>query len=377
MPKRTHKDLSQLTQTEETQVSGLLEPAKEPESTHRATRVVSIPLSQVLPDRFQSRVILPPEIKGPFFVGSMDCYQAAQALMVAADGDGGLRREVDELLVLGQSILSEGQVEPATGSWVQVQGLGPRFLLEAGERRFWSLALKAVEQSVQEEPKLQVVEQKEISRLRQVAENLQREDISAVDLAKAIASLILILEEKYPDPEAANELDYYRQVLKIPRLPNRTWPELERIVGLSRPHLVRHLQILTLSDELLYLASLYRVEERRLRVIVAAPKPQQRGLLLAALEEKLSSEDLERAVEERQVSGRKAKSHTAPGVHRQMASRVKSWLKIIQRPGFDRNYDRVATELSVLLKDPKELELAAKNLESLAASLRKIRARRK
>jgi hypothetical protein len=48
----------------------------------------------------------------------------------------------------------------------------------------------------------------------------------------------------------------------------------------------------------------------------------------------------------------------------------------MHQSGFDRNYDRVATELSVLLKDPKDLEWAAKNLESLAASLRKIRARR-
>ena len=376
MPKRTHKDLSQLTQTVETQVTPLLEPAKEQDTTHRATRVVYIPLGQILPDRFQSRVILPPEIKEAFFAGEIDCYQAAQSLIVAADGDTGLRREVDELLLLGQSILSEGQIEPATGAWVQVQGIGARFLLEAGERRFWSLVLKAVELRLQEEPKLQVVEQKEISRLRQVAENIQREDISAVDLAKAVASLILIFEEKYPDPNAANEMDYYRQALKG-RLPHGIWPELERIVGFARPHLVRHLQILNLSDELLYLASLYRVEERRLRVIVAAPKQQQRGLLLSALDEQLSSEDLERAVEEKKARGKNAKIRTAPGVYRQMASRVKSWLKFTQQIGFDRNYDRVATELSVLLKDPQELELAAKHLETLAASLRKIRDRRR
>ena len=376
MPKRTHKDLSQLTQTVETQAAPLLEPVKEQGTAHRATRVVYIPLGQVLPDRFQSRVILPPEIKGAFFAGEMDCYQAAQSLMVAADGDAGLRREVDELLRLGQSILDAGQIEPATGSWVQVQGLGPRFLLEAGERRFWSLVLNAVQLQLQEEPKLQVVEQKETSRLRQVAENIQREDISAVDLAKAIASLILIFQEKYPDPNAANEMDYYRQALDG-RLPHGIWPELERIVGFARPHLVRHLQILNLSDELLYLASLYRVEERRLRVIVAAPKQQQRDLLLAALEEQLSSEDLERAVEEKKMRGKNARSHTAPGVYRQMASRVKSWLKFTQQTGFDRNYDRVATELSALMKDPNELDQAAKHLETLAASLRKIRNRRR
>ena len=148
-------------------------------------------------------------------------------------------------------------------------------------------------------------------------------------------------------------------------------------MGFARPHLVRHLQILNLSDELLYLASLYRVEERRLRVIVAAPKQQQRELLLAALEEQLSSEDLERAVEEKKVRGKNARSRTAPGIYRQMASRVKSWLKFTQQTGFDRNYDRVATELSALMKDPNELDQAAKHLETLAASLRKIRNRRR
>lgn len=376
MPKRTHKDLSQLTQTAETQATGLLAPVQEQATTHRATRLVYIPLGQVVPDRFQSRVILPPDIKGAFFAGEMDCYQAAHALLGAADGDAGLRREVDELLLLGQSILSEGQVEPATGSWVQVQGLGPRFFLEAGERRFWSLVLNTVQQQLQEEPRLQVVEQKETSRLRQVAENIQREDISAVDLAKAIASLILLFQEKYPDPNAANEMDYYRQALDG-RLPHGIWPELERIVGFARPHLVRHLQILNLSDELLYLASLYRVEERRLRVIVAAPKQQQRELLLAAIEEQLSSEDLERAVEEKSKSNKNTRHRAVPVVYRQMASRVKSLLKFTQQSDFDRNYDRVATELSTLMKDPDDLEQAARQLESLASSLRKIRGRRR
>jgi ParB-like chromosome segregation protein Spo0J len=376
MPKRTHKDLSQLTQTVETQATSLLEPVQEQATTHRATRLVYIPLGQVVPDRFQSRVILPPDIKGAFFAGEMDCYQAAHALLGAADGDAGLRREVDELLLLGQSILSEGQVEPATGSWVQVQGLGPRFFLEAGERRFWSLVLNTVQQQLQEEPRLQVVEQKETSRLRQVAENIQREDISAVDLAKAIASLILLFQEKYPDPNAANEMDYYRQALDG-RLPHGIWPELERIVGFARPHLVRHLQILNLSDELLYLASLYRVEERRLRVIVAAPKQQQRELLLAAIEEQLSSEDLERAVEVKKVKGKNTRHRAVPVVYRQMASRVKSLLKFTQQSDFDRNYDRVATELSTLMKDPDDLEQAARQLESLASSLRKIRGRRR
>jgi hypothetical protein len=376
MPKRTHKDLSQLSQTPESQVNGLLDITREQAPAQRATRVVYIPLSQVLPDRFQSRVILPPDLKGAFFSGAMDCYQVAQNLLAAAEGDPGLRRQADDLLQLGQSILNEGQIEPATGSWIQVPGLGPRFFLEAGERRFWSLVLNAVQQQLQEEPRLQAVEQKDTSRLRQVAENVQREDISAVDLGKAVASLILVFQEKYPDPNAANEMDYYRQALND-RLPHGLWPELERIVGFARPHMVRHLQILKLSDELLYLASLYRVPERRLRVIVAAPQRQQRELLISAIEEQMSSEEIERAVEVKSKGSQNTSQRARPVVHRQMASRVKSLLKFTQQADFDRNYDRVAVELSSLMKDPNELDQAAKQLENLAASLRKIRDRRR
>lgn len=375
MPKRTPKKLDQLRQTEEPQVNGLLssKPAKEP--SQRPARVVSVPLSQILPDRYQSRVILPPELKAAFFMGEIDCYGAARSLMVAADGDAGLRRQVDELLFLGESILSEGQIEPATGTWVQTP-VGSRFLLEAGERRYWSLALKAMERELPEEPRLQVIEQKETSRLRQVAENMQREDISAIDLAKSTASLILILLGNHPEPDGANEMDYYRQALRIKRLPSGTWPTVERIVGLSRPYLHRHLQILALDDELLYLASLYRLEERRLREIVAAPKKRQRGLLLAAIEERLSSADLERAVQAAETTKGSRGPRTSPGPHRQVANRIKSWLKLMHQPGFDLDYDHVAGELSAMLRDPQDLEVAAESLEALADSLRKIRERR-
>ena len=374
MPQRTHKDLSQITQTEETQVGGLLEPIRESEPSHRATRVVSIPLSQVLPDRFQSRVILPPDIKSVFFAGEMDCYQAAQALLEAAGGDPALKREVEDLTRLGESILSDNQVEPASGAWVQTPHGRSYFLLEAGERRFWSLALQAVQSGSQEEPRLQVLEQKMFSRRRQLVENLQREDLSAVDLAKAIAALILEALGKQPEEQGSlSELDYFRQVLDVTRLPHGIWPMVEKATGYSRPYCEYHLRILTLSDELLFLASIYRVEERRLRIIVAAPKADQRNLLLQAIQDQLSSDDLERVVDEKRSGGRKAKSHQA--IHRQAASRVRSLVKFLHQPGIG-NLDRVAGEISVSVKDPRELDAWVKTLESLAASLRKIRARR-
>ena len=63
MPKRSQVDLSKLRseQSEEDQITGLVVgiPAADGQALQRAVRVVGVPISQVLPDRFQTRVILP------------------------------------------------------------------------------------------------------------------------------------------------------------------------------------------------------------------------------------------------------------------------------------------------------------------------------
>jgi hypothetical protein len=153
--------------------------------------------------------------------------------------------------------------------------------------------------------------------------------------------------------------------------------------------LYRHLQILKLDDDLLYMASLYRLEEGRLRQILAAPVGQQRQLVLMAIEEpRLTGDDLAgiaQTTEELpegykaprdQVKFRKG-AHTPLGPHRQLAVRVKSMLSLVSRPEFDGNLDEVASELSGLYRDPHDLETAADHLEALAASLRKIHSRRR
>jgi hypothetical protein len=392
MPQRQHVDLSKLRseQEEGDQITGLVgrtTAAEEMAPEQRAVRVVAVPLSQILPDRFQARVILPPEIKGAYFAGECDCYETARSLLQAADGDPALSRQVEELLLLGESILTDRQIEPATGSWTKTRQ-GSRFLLETGERRFWSLALQAVQRELREEPRLKVTEETEINRFRQVAENLLREDISAVDLGKAIAVLILLQLGKQPAPEMS-ELAYYRQALSIKKLPAGLWQAIQRVIGLSRPVLYRHLQLLRLDDELLYLASLYRLEEGRLRQIVTAPVRDQRALVLAAIEEPhLTGEDLAGIAQAggelpgaytqtlERVKSKKG-PRTSQGPHRQLAVRVKSMLNLVARPEFDGNLDEVASELSALYRDSKSLESAASYLESLAASLRKMGARRR
>jgi len=138
---------------------------------------------------------------------------------------------VNELRLLGQSILNERQIEPATGVWVDADG-GPVFVLETGERRFWSLALEAVARQMQEEPLLKVSVEPGASRQRQVAENFLREDLCAVEMGKAVATMILESQDIYPE-DNEEEMAYYRRALQVNRLPSGTWPEIERVTGCS------------------------------------------------------------------------------------------------------------------------------------------------
>ncbi|HKI53483.1 MAG TPA: hypothetical protein VJ987_05115, partial [Anaerolineales bacterium] len=94
----------------------------------------------------------------------------------------------------------------------------------------------------------------------------------------------------------------------------------------------------------------------------------------AAIDEQLSSADLERAVQEADAPVGSRGPRTSPGPYRQAANRIKSLLKTIHQEDMD--YDHVAGEFSAMLRDPQDLEIAADSLYALADSLRKIQSRR-
>jgi hypothetical protein len=372
--KRTKKDLNNLFDASDSQAAGYFEAEGQQAVAQRAARVVSVPLSQCLPDRFQSRIILPLDIKQQYFMGELDCYQAAANLMRAAEYDVGLQNQVDALLSLGENILEVGQIEPATGSWLQHEG-GHYFALEVGERRFWSLALVAVQHQLPQEPSLRIIEESHFSRERQISENVQREGNTAVDRARAIAGLILMRLDIHPDPSVDDDLDYFRQVLKIKRLPNGTWPPIQKQMRLSRPVLERHLQILKLSTELVYLAKLYDMPEGRLREIVAAPKSAQKEMLLLAIEQDLTARELREHIEQQKIQ-RPPRHQSALSTHTKAASRLRAFLRLARRGDFSNGYEPVAVEFSSSAQNADELIEVAEHLEEQAHWLRVMYDRR-
>ena len=107
-------------------------------------RIERLAPSQMRPDRFQPRPILPMEVAQRYFAGSIDCYAAAAEWLRMAEQDPGMRRQIQTLLAMGDSFTDHGQIKPITGAWVAGRDAQYVFQIETGERRFWAACIQRV-----------------------------------------------------------------------------------------------------------------------------------------------------------------------------------------------------------------------------------------
>ena len=257
----------------------------------RVERIERLRPSQMLPDRFQPRRLLPTVLRAPFFSGQIDCYQAARQWLQMAKNDAGIRKEVDRLLAMGLSFEEHGQIKPVTGSWAPGPSGEYVFQIETGERRFWAACLQYAAHKLAEEPQLRVEVIETPTRTRQVLENRHAEPPSAVGQACEVASLILAELGEQPDPALENEFDYFRQ-WRARRMPTGMWEKITPVMQLTRERMVQLLNILSLPNELLDLADRYRVPERVLREILRSPEPHWARLLNASIQNDWTSDDV-------------------------------------------------------------------------------------
>lgn len=346
-----------------------------------SSRIVSVPLSQILPDRFQPRPILPLDLKEAYYSGDADWRETAQTWLGRADTDPGVQSRVDTLLELGGTFGEHGQIKPVTGVWEEVGG-EIRFHLETGERRFWAKALNAVKEGAAAEPHLECreIDTQRRSRERQVVENIHAEKPTAVARAREISSLILskldLPDELSLDTEPVPaEHEYYRSVLDLEgaigqkQMPAGIWEEVGEVMGLSRTAMVRHLNILELPNELQYLADLHRLNERVLREVLSLPREHWEKTLTLAIKEDFTAQDV-RAFGER-LSGKKSKTvkRQSRSPVEKTATRVRSFLKIAGGEELRGKLGEVATEYAAGLENEEILE-AADILQALAEKLR-------
>ena len=255
-------------------------------------RIERLKPSQMLPDRFQPRHLLPHTLRNAFFSGQIDCYQAAAKWLALARGERGYQAEIDRLLAMGASFEDHGQIKAITGTWISTSDGRYIFLIETGERRFWAACLRTVAGHSQEEPQLRVEVVSHPTRQRQVLENRHAEAPSAVGQACEIAALILAELDIQPDPGLTDEFVYFRRA-QAQRMPEGLWERVTPIMQLTRPRMVQLLNVLKLPSPLLELADRYRLPERVLRPILATPQEQRERMLRLSIRNNLTSDEVE------------------------------------------------------------------------------------
>jgi hypothetical protein len=251
--------------------------------------------SQMIPDRFQPRPILPESIHMKYHNGDIDCYQAAKRWISLGKTDKAHKARVDELIALADTVEDHGQIKPITGHWVPAKDGEFVFKIETGERRFWGVCLKFVADGKKEEPELRVENVDKPSVERQIIENRHAENPSAVAQAREIASLILNKLGIVPGDEIEDTYDYFRRALNPKgrkRLPKGFWNEIEPIMQLGQRRMNQTLSVLELPTSLLERADVNDLSSRVLSAILSAPNEDRARLMNKAISEGLSGDEV-------------------------------------------------------------------------------------
>lgn len=299
-----------------------------PEITGRGVRVVNIILDRIRPDPAQPRRVLPETIRSEFLAGHINARQALERweAMVAEEatslgrprpdwkalldrspedrsedtsidppGAAGPEEELLRAIVAtAATIRYGGQVSPITVAEV---GDGSYFRIETGERRYWAYHWLNTWLSNNFE-QIQCVVVDAASPWRQAAENTSREELSAIALARQLATLLLDLYDIRPDYSGPIPNDWYRQALDY-RVPRGEGAVLRAALGgIDRSQFSRFQALLRLPDSVWELADRYRLEEKRLRYVVRVEdEALQVQLVRLMVEEGLSADRIKQIVE--------------------------------------------------------------------------------
>lgn len=291
-------------------------------------KVIGIVLDRIRPDPAQPRRVLPEVIRREFLAGLINARQALErwealvadeasrlgrprpdwrALLdrapddrgedIALDAPGQPGPEEDALRAIvatAATIRHGGQVSPITVC--EVEG-GAYYRIETGERRYWAYHwLNTWLGDGYDQIECIVVPQ--ASPWRQAAENTSREELSAMAMARQLATLLLDLYDIHPTQDGPVPNDWYRQALAY-RVPRGEGEALRAALGgIERAQFSRIQALLRLPDAVWELADRHRLEERRLRPVLRLDdEALQLQLVRLMVEKSLSADKVEKLVE--------------------------------------------------------------------------------
>ena len=227
--------------------------------------VYRVPLSMIKPDRFQARFLLPFELREAFFRQEIDWEETVRKWMALAEQDRLIRREIEELIALGDSLHDTGQIKPITGQVINEDG-HEVFKMLTGERRFWATAFQAVRSGQKDEPYVLAIIDNQPSLEKQIAENMAYKALTPVGKARAAARIVLESNGIQPN-ESLDEYSYFRQVLDV-RLSDETKDMLLKTLQLERTYYGRLIKFFELPQDLLEICDRAEMPERVLREIM-------------------------------------------------------------------------------------------------------------
>ncbi|MBA3532506.1 MAG: ParB N-terminal domain-containing protein [Ardenticatenales bacterium] len=278
--------------------------------------VISLPVDQLLPDRYQGRLRWPVDLKEieRLYRGEWDAQDFLDhiASRRQEEENPALDLAWEATVELARSILTEGQVAPITIARARDLPVGYQYVIETGEGRYWAYqlmrwllthdpeSLDVPAEEWREDPGfIRAMAISEPSKLRQVAENEQRQSYaSAIDRAVAYASML------------AEEADYAIEGSPpgirdgLLELPEAYWRAARRglrgrkavlqQVPAGARQIQRHLKLLTdLDPWVLARAKQYGLSEAQLRPLVGKAVEEQRQMVEKAVSEGLSSRAIE------------------------------------------------------------------------------------
>lgn len=185
-------------------VTDFMSPESQAQLRERAGILSPLPLVSILPDPRQPRQLLPGDLAAQVQGGELTPAKAMaewQSRARANEADQALKRDLEELKRLADSIAQHGLINPI--SVRRVPGNTPvpegvNYYIITGERRYWAhVLLAAAERQIQEGLETRSPETIKVTiapegvsiRAHQIVENVMREDIDAVEKAQGFLAL--------------------------------------------------------------------------------------------------------------------------------------------------------------------------------------------
>ncbi len=254
--------------------------------------IATYKLASILPDPDQPRQLLSPAYLKALWTGQWDAEEALSAWLTAAEANEGEMRKVSRLRELADSIAQHGLISPITVRFPEPDEdipIGIRHIIVTGERRFWAHVLLALEDrqikqgSEQRSPReIQTVPSAPgvLVRAHQLVENLQREDINAIEKAWGLWALRYELSGvNYRSPFITGNTQETPETWLVVEDEEKesdslvSWATVCQAVGMTNRYRIYLTNTLQLTSEAQSLIQQYDLAEMVIRPIVQKLRP--------------------------------------------------------------------------------------------------------